>query len=297
MKQGIDESYILFLEYSDMASFNLYTFQFEPADGALMYNLFEPEKDPREEVMRVKNNALREIIVDPNPFMYRNKSYKKEILFEKDDFIVLRIAGQRSIKLERNFKEERTINEPSVVVIIDNRKESQRMAIEDDTTAFASTDALSHIIVKNVYGPLLKKNLKFSLLKEYQPSEFWDYINKNPQKIQMVRFDFKYPNLGRSSDVVKEILGDSSKKIGSGNTKIEYNAQSGSHLILNKDDEFISGMADDSAKSGQPITLKISGIKKHVVTGTTKRTVQFDEASIQSDSVDDIKKIFDELLK
>lgn len=280
-----------------MAIFNIYTFQFEPAEGALMYDLFEPDKDIREEVMKVKNDAFREIIVDPKPFMYRNKGYKKDLLFECDGFIALKIAGQRSIKLERNFKEERTINEPSVVVIIDNRKESQRIAIEEDTRAFASTDSLAHIISKNVNSQILKKDLLFSLSKEYQPSEFWGYIDKYPQKIQMIRFDFKYPNLGRAYEDAKKLLGDSSKKIGSGNTKIEYKARSGSYLILDKEDELISGMADDSAKTGQPITLKISGYKKHVVTGTTKRTINIDETCIQADNIQDIKSLFDELMK
>lgn len=277
-----------------MLIFSVYTYQFNPLSDDKELDLFLDPKSEREAIMSNKNKTFKEVLLTKE-FRYRNKIYNKNFIFDKDEVVVLKIANHRTLSVEREFKKEKEYTEPSVLVIFDNRDTVQRLLIQQDTKAFADTSDLARILNKSLNTELLKKKLHVSIQHEYQVQEFWNYINSNNSNIQMVRFEFKYPNLARAYESVKKILSDSNKNLNSNKTAIEYEANSGEHLIIDKNDEFISDMVEDSSNSGNPICLKINGFKKIVKTGNTEKTTQIDELVISAEKITELKDIISNL--
>lgn len=57
-------------------------------------------------------------------------------------------------------------------------------------------------------------------------SEFWDYVKQYRGRINEVRFTYHYPNLGRASEKMKELLGDTSKVVNSTESEIVFKGKS-----------------------------------------------------------------------
>lgn len=138
-----------------MASYILYTYQFAPIinDGA---NLFQPMPEV-EQRMESKQTYLQEILLNAN-FKFNSKRegvFEHQLRYNSNGIIILKLANNKQLSLEENFKKKKHHYSPSCFVIIDNRQDVQHIAIEDDPTAFSTTD-----VVRNIMEYSLKKALK-----------------------------------------------------------------------------------------------------------------------------------------
>lgn len=272
-----------------MKEFILYTYQFSPLINSQQLDCFVDVQKEKENLMKEKNRIFGSILQNIE-FKYRNKIYGHFTCSEKDDIIILRIANEKEVKIERNFRISKEKNEPSCLIIIDNRPNIQRIGIENNIHSFGSTDMIRNILLRGFQLALKSHRLFITMDKEYQPKEFWDICNKYKSKVTRVVFTYQYPNLGRAHQEMVEMLKNSSKSTDSEETQISYENKNG--LQLSEDDEVIQGCVKDSSEGGAPIKMRIKGLSKEIKTGKTEKVIRIDEIDIENKNVDKIKTLF-----
>lgn len=270
-----------------MASYIIYTYQFAPIinDGA---NLFQSTSDVGQR-MESKQTYLQEILLDTN-FKFNSKRegiFEHQLRYNSNGVIILKLANNKQLCLEENFKKKRHNYSPSCFVIIDNRQNVQHIAIEDDSTAFSTTDVVRNIMEYSLRKTLKKFGLTISIKKEYQKTEFWQLLEQYPKGVSMVRFHFSYPNLPRVSESINTLISNQSKITNSKSTIFELKSSDSEQLLLSNDNEELNGLVDASADSGNVITLKIRGLRRYIKTGKTTKKFEIDnlEAQMQNDDL------------
>lgn len=256
-------------------NFDIYTFEFSPIISRQldMYDTETPQQKAKR-VMEQKNDIFDTVIDEISCFKHRGKDCNRELLFHQDNIAIMRLANLKTVHLEKDFKTFQQQNEPSCLVVIDNRKDVQRIAIEHNRNSYSSTDTVRNIMQVQYRKALSKSSLNIEIRHEYEQSEFWDYCKKYQGKIQMIRFVYKYDNLGGVHEQMKKLLGDTSKNASSTETRLEFN---GDPLTPEETDEIVSGMANDSAQSGNPISIKVRGVQRFVKTGEKEKSLSIDE--------------------
>lgn len=280
-----------------MASYILYTYQFAPLSNESK-NLFESLPTTIER-MEKKQDYLQSILSDK---LFKFKSvrdgiFEHQIRYESNGIVILKLANNKHLSLEENFKKKKNNYSPSCFIIIDNRKDIQHIAIEDDVTAFSSTDVVKNILEHSLRKALKAYGLTLSIKKEYQETEFWQLIDQYPKGASMVRFHFSYPNLPRVCDSINELISNQSKLTNSKETTFELKSSNTEQLYLSNENEQLNGLIDASAKSGNIITLKIKNIRKHIRTGKTTKSIEIEDLELQMQNDDLFKTIPEKLIE
>lgn len=274
-----------------MALFRIYRYKFSPLQHFFIPTLFDDnqEVEKRKEDVMTRKTMIFDDIFDVTVFSYRNKKYSTQLLFNKENMISFRIANLKTRKVERHFQIEKDTEEPSIVVIIDNRDGIQKIAIEDDSRTFSDPDIVSTIMQNSFCEQLKIHGLQINISREYKETEFWDFVKEHKNSIKMVRFEFDYPNLPVDSSIRNMIKGIS---IDTHSTKsiIELNSQDG--LELSRNNDKLDELNKVSAECGNPIICQIKGFKKHFKTGNTTKTVQFEELNINENSIELLRELF-----
>lgn len=138
-------------------------------------------------------------------FTSGGKIYPFKVLMPRADehdqsVIMLRIAKLTKKNKEHNFTKGSWVDEPSSLVIIDNRHDQQRILIEH-TAAWPKPDTLCGIL-KQALGTILRQQYHLALIIEsvWRKADFWQLVNKYRGKIRYLEFEIGYPNLGRCGD-------------------------------------------------------------------------------------------------
>ena len=259
----------------------LYTFQFTPLIEVRQMDLFEPTLQIRDEIMSHKLEYFEEVLVSTK-FHHYSRAYESTVLMHRDNILVMRLANRKPFVREKAFQLMKDEDEPSCGVIIDYRPEHQIIAIEDSRRAFENTDTVRNILEKSFNDILKKRRLKITLKKQNSAAEFWDYVRLYRGRITEVRFTYQYPNLGRASEKMKELLGDTSKVVNSTKSEIVFKGKS---LELDENNEDLKDYVKDSEKSGIPISMKIKGMKKQLTTGEQPMGFELEELDFKGDSL------------
>ena len=232
-----------------MSNFILYTYQCNPITNQ-GDNLFEKLPSIKER-MDKKLEYIHAIITDNNFKFKSNKDgeFNRKIYYDQDGIIILRIANNKNLSLEEDFKKNKHHHSPSCFVIIDNRTNFQRIAIEEDTTAFSDTDVVRNIIFHSLKRHLQKYGLGIEIKKEFQKNEFWDIVKDQTRGISLVRFCFSYPNLPRVHQSINELINSESEALNSKQTTLEYRSNESEHLELDESNKQLSGLVEASAIS------------------------------------------------
>lgn len=259
-----------------MASFILYTYQFAPL--SVNQSLFASLPIP-EERMKNKQEYLQ-CVISNEAFNFkgsRDGKYEHRICYNNGGIIILKLANNKHTSLEENFK-KRTYNySPSCYIIIDNRKDVQHIAIEEDTVSFSTTDVAKNILEYSLRKALKTYGLTISINKEYQKHEFWQLIERYPKGVEMVRFQFSYPNLPRVSESIRDFITNQSKLTNSKETTFELKSGGAEQLSLSDANDQLKGLVEASAMSGNAITLKMKGFKRYIRTGETTQKIEIDD--------------------
>lgn len=136
-------------------------------------------------------------------FMYGNKRYWFKVLLPKEDGVcdgvfMLRIANPRKSTREVSFRQVVTPDEPSALVIIDNRADQQRILIEH-TRAWRDTISVRNILRGAIGSVMLKHyNLAFIVEPVWSPNTFKNILRQHKDSIKSFEFSVGYPNMGRA---------------------------------------------------------------------------------------------------
>lgn len=269
--------------------FNIYTYQFKPI--YLQRSLFCDPDLNAQEAMENKNFIFAESLKNAI-FVYRNKRHNVHSIVETNDFLIFKISNPRKIKIEKSFKVIEETNEPSAYVIINNDKEVQRIAIQQDPLAFSDTNVIASIITNSTRQALQDAFLQMTIRREYSRSEFWDIVKSNPNKITSVLFQFDYPNLPRVRSVISEMLKEASTKTRSAKTILGFEAENNQTLCIDETDTDIQELNNGAADCGAKVAIGIKGLKRKMRTGHTSKEVELDELQIIGDpnAIKDILK-------
>ena len=277
-----------------MSKYILYTYQFSPIKNRQSDFMVTSYSD--KELMEHKQEFFSSVIECKGELYCRqNKKFAHKILFNSGGIMVFRIANSKSLFLEQNFHKSEMFNSPSCLVIIDNRYNIQRIAIEEDKKAFTDTDVVKNILLTTYKKVLAKYGLDIIIQREYQASEFWNIVKENPYNITLVRFEFSYPNLPRLQNTIRKILRDSSENTNSKLTTIEYKAAKGESLDISENDDNMHDLSRASADGGDVIKIKLKNARSMIQTGNTTKSVEFEqlELAITNDLFD---KAFENLV-
>lgn len=272
-----------------MLTFDQYTYQFSPLSTEP--TLFGNSVEEQNKIMESKNSIFEEI-VPQTIFKHLNKELSVKQVCAKDDIIILRLANKKVIRFEKDFIEEIEESEPSSYVIIYNDANEQRIAIEQNTNAFSSTEVVARILQNSFMKNLEQYELRINIKKEYKEREFWDIVQSYPQNIKMIRFEIDYPNLPRITENIENVIRQISAESLSTKTRLELNSDQEGTLSISEDNTSVKNLAKASSLSGNPITFRMKGYKNHIKTGNTSRTITIDEVIIESANADEVKNIF-----
>lgn len=274
--------------------FVVYTYHFAPQLDERQLDLFSDTYQLRQKIMESKNEVFAEILSNIR-FVYRNKTYAHNLVSTENDITIMQLANNRTITFEKNFSKVKESAEPSCYIIIDNRSTSQTILVERNAKAFPEVESVIRILEKNFNNILLKKRLIMEIKKRPNEREFWDFCDKNQGKVNLVRFSYKYPNVGRAAEKMRELLKDSSKEIKSDRTVVQFESEDA--LEIKQDNEIVKGLADDSYQGGNVIDIRLKGSQKLHHTGHTTLTVNIEPQWLVGKLFDKVKEKINAIIK
>lgn len=224
-----------------MANFVIYNYQFA--------RIIEPEEQyqiqfPGWEAVDVEESfARRQEILDEvldcdykNTFQFVNKRgweyWHKQIAEPQDGVYVMRVANVRSLSItNEQLKEEIVKDYRNCLVIIDNRKGMQRIAIEKKTKVFQRTQTVAGILQATLNVLLKRYRLKVILEAPYPKQVFWQVVREHPKGFKKITFHFPHLNLDRLTKVMDGFLTDV-RKDWSSDLEFSFGADDGGSLDL-----------------------------------------------------------------
>lgn len=260
-----------------MSTFVVYTYLFAPKVNDLeQYSELFPENDVSpDSIMAKKQETFQSLFDDDSTFTFTvgDETFNHQILLNSGGIIMLKIANNKKIRHEENFVVKNIDDQPSSIVIIDNRKECQSIAIQDKRSSFSSTDQVAGIMKKSFNSVLWRNLLVVDIRRRLEEKSFWQLVGHYPKGIKAVRFGISYPNLPRVSDNVRDLFNDMAKEFGA-NSKYEIDAIEGQSLRLNESNEYLRDLVHASSDSGHDIMIQpIGSGKRWISSGTNSRVV------------------------
>ena len=258
-----------------MSTFVVYTYQFAPkVKDREQYSELFPDKDVSpDKIMEKKQETFQSLFDDDSAFTFTvdNETFNHRILLNSGGIIMLKIANNKKIFHEENFVVKSIDDQPSSIVIIDNRKDCQSIAIQDKRSSFSSTDQIAGIMKKSFNAVLWNRLLVVDIRRRLEEKSFWQLVGHYPSGIKAVRFGIPYPNLPRVSDNVRDLFKDMAKEFGA-NSKYEIDAIEGQSLRLAESNEYLRELVHASSESGHDIMVQpIGSGRRWVSTGTTSK--------------------------
>jgi hypothetical protein len=265
-----------------MIKYDIFTYQISPITNS-QFDLFG-HNNTIEELIENKNNYFAGIFTELTFFSSRHKlNYKIE--YKDKNFILIRLANKKTVKIEKNFHKEYFESEPSCLIAFYNKPTIQLLAIESDKTTFGSSFSVLNILERAIEKKLHTFHLRFYPQPKYEDKILWDLFKKYNGRIEKLQFEFTKPNLARVNESLPEELKLASKLFNSAKTSIEFSAPAQSVLEnLDEDNQPLIDLVKASSEGAGPAKLKLCGYRSWESTETSVKSIEFDSLEIESDS-------------
>ena len=160
-----------------LARFHLYRYQLLPVDRYFQGDLYGSATV--EELISKKNKIFAEALSSPTAFVGGRTQTATQLLAEAEDFLLYRIAANRSLQHEtRDFQTEVIDNWPKILLVIWNSPERQLIAVQHRVTAFQETEAVLKLVFDSI-EPILAKNQLTAIWETlFEKKVFWDLVEK-----------------------------------------------------------------------------------------------------------------------
>lgn len=271
-----------------MANFLIYTYMFKPVTTSYAGDLFDNSEVDVKESLAHKQELLSGLFPkdaglgkfdkgedDGLRFVYNDEVFLHKMVMNEGGVIVFRIANNKKVMHHRaDFTDEEFEDHPNCLVIIDNRKDRQIVAVEQKKMVFGEK-MVANILAETFNALLARYRLTLTIDAKYHKSEFWRVVSSYPNGIKRVTFAFPYPNLPK----ITELVSESMKRLAL-ETKCEptqvLNALDGQVLNLDKDSRMLLDMIAACAASGKPIMMLPVGKRSVLKCNTDKSLVRED---------------------
>ncbi|WP_136669331.1 hypothetical protein [Flavobacterium sp. H122] len=278
-----------------MIKYDIFTYQISPISNS-QFNLFG-KNFTYSELVENKNKFFADIFENLHFFSSKHRlNYKIE--YYDDEFILIRLANKKTIKIEKDFHQEFFESEPSCLVAFYNNPDIQLIAIESDKTSFGNSFSVLKIIEKAIDRKLNDYNLRFYPQPKYEARILWEMLERYDGRIEKLQFEFSKPNLARVNESLSDELKEASKLFNSSKTKIEFNAPEKQVLEnLDEDNKQLVDLVKTSSEGAGPAKIKLSGLRSWETTATSVKSIELDTLEIEADTetirnfVTDLKEI------
>lgn len=126
----------------------------------------------------------------PYSRMYDHRVYHLKC---NPNIIVIQIANSIDVPMENKFEQRVVKNEPSLFVIIDNRKGMRTIAIQNRRTAFSAPKRVATILAENIQQTLYDKYCySLEILPEFYPKDLFEAWEEQQKHAQALRFASTY---------------------------------------------------------------------------------------------------------
>ena len=164
-----------------MLQFDIYTYQFAPLVSDLTSDpvLFN-DLPSGKEVMAVKQEVFQNLFTEDTGLVFQvgDVIYHHQILLNYNGILVLRLANNKQLVQEENFQVKKLVNQPSSLIIIDNRGNCQTIAIQKNPTAFSRTSQIASIL-QTTFNTLLKQRfLLIEIRRRLEQNSFWQIVDR-----------------------------------------------------------------------------------------------------------------------
>ena len=276
--------------------FHFYRYQILPKDRYFQPELFADGPKSVDELIDQKNaffhDALKGAI-----FKSSRTEVVARLILDKDDFILYRIAANRSLNKENpDFSDEAIETWPKIFVAIWNHPKQQIIAIQHRTAAFQETKAVANLIFDATEEFLSKKFLKATYEPIFETQEFWKLVDMYQGRIKELEFEFITPNMANISQTLHKDLVAFAKSTNSIKNKIAIEADPESNLHVDHGDKTLNGLVEYSGQGGGNVSMKISGIKRRLCTSRMVTETEIEEIELAV-SPDKIAKIIKGLMQ
>ena len=144
-------------------------------DNSIVFGEGEPSEEQQargETFARVFNHRVYHLKCNPN-------------------IIVMQLANSIDTPMETNFEQVVAKNEPSLFVIIDNRKDNRTIAIQNRKKAFSAPRRVANIIAERVSNMLYTKYCyRLDILPEYYPANLFEAWKEQEKCAQNLLFPY-----------------------------------------------------------------------------------------------------------
>ena len=181
------------------------------------------------------------------------------------NIIVMRIANDKKKTVEQDFKAVDVKHEPSCYVIIDNRDNCRRIAIQKNK-AFGSTKTIAEIITDCVSNKMVREcSISIELHPQYYPQDFYEAWRLQQHHTSRLRFniceseiprDFTIEEYDDNSIMGYAIMVNELAMQKSYRTVLELNPPDNeSCLYVDEDSNYIRNLVRFSASTGSSIEI------------------------------------------
>ena len=262
-----------------MKRFTIYTYEFKPIQEPDL-NLFEEEVKWEESIAN-KQRIFGRFFESGSVLKFtrnNNQVFEHLVVAQSDGIVVLRIANNSHLTHEKNFKQWDEDDNPSLFVIIDNRKDKQIIAIENRTQAFSDTGDVARLMQDSFNRLLFHDRLELQIDAKFHVHEFWDVEATCERGVACVKFKFPFPNLPQITNLVEQIYKQAAESM-NGEPITIMQARPKERLRLEKDNELLASMIQAASASGKLIMMRPKGQLKWKQIGT--ETIVHEELSEQ----------------
>ena len=212
-------------------------------------------------------------------FQHLGGYYPAKIMMNQGGIIMLRLQKDKTHEYEVGYKLHKQKEQPSCMIIIDNRFEQQRVLIERSKDVFAPATIAR--MMEQTIGKWLTQKFRVGLRMPlvYKKDQFWSVMQEFGQFVKKLEFDFPYPNMARPMNK----LGASLKAFGvalKGKVRVTTFSQPRDFLVIdpherNEDlDEIVSYLYE----VGSPVSIYlVSGRKVKCFSKENPTVVQVHE--------------------
>lgn len=277
-------------------TFQLFRYQLLPIDRFLQGDFFSGISSVEELVER-KNELFYEVITSTTNYSDKNHQTVTKKLVSTDDFFLLRIAHNKSIKREtKEFKEEIIDSWPSILVAIWNHPDKQLIAVQKRTTAFSSCEVAVKMILNSISNLLAHRHLRAIHEPLFEKEHFWSILNRYEGRVKSVEFEIVTPNMANISNELPSALKEFAKNTNSTKNHLKIESDPEAPLHLEEDNQVLQGLVNYSSEGGGNIAIKIDGVQKKYQTSRTVKEVSFGEIEMQGNA-EQIAEVLKEMMR
>lgn len=279
-------------------NFQFYRYQILPISKEIQMTYAPHRVSSLEELLAKKNEFFAKALLETDVFKFSRSELNHRFVDSKNDIFVLQLGANRSLKrIKKDFTEEKIENWPYCLVVFNNNKNVQKVAIQQNIKVFTDTQTITKILAENLNKKLNASQLAVVFEPITEKKVFWGIVKENRNKVLIVDFELITPNLSNISTGLSEDLKFFQKETNTLRTNLKLQSDKTSSLDLSERNDTLKQLVDYASRGGGNIKIMVRGYKKYINTAKNIKRETIDEIEIANLTSDSAAKILPDIIK